>query len=45
MDALAGEDGQPTLKAARILDLVPDLTGKPARTFEQWVADHIEAFR
>jgi uncharacterized protein YbjT (DUF2867 family) len=45
MDALAGEDGQPTLKAARILDVVPDLTGKPARTFEQWVADHIEAFR
>lgn len=44
MAALAGKDGEPNQKAARVLDLVPELTGKPARIFEQWVFDHIEAF-
>jgi uncharacterized protein YbjT (DUF2867 family) len=45
MDALSSEDGRPSFKAARILDMVPDLTGRPARTFEEWTAEHIEAFR
>jgi uncharacterized protein YbjT (DUF2867 family) len=45
MTALAGKDGKPTQKAARVLDVVPEFTGKPARTFEQWVSDHIEAFQ
>jgi uncharacterized protein YbjT (DUF2867 family) len=45
MEALSGEDGRPNLKAARILDVVPDLTGRPARTFEEWAAEHVEAFR
>lgn len=45
MEALSGENGQPSLRAARILDAVPDLTGRPARTYQEWVANHIEAFR
>ena len=45
MEALSGEDGSPSLRAARILDVVPDLTGRPARTFEEWAVEHIEAFR
>jgi hypothetical protein len=45
MDALSSNDGGFSQKAARILDVVPALTWRPARTFEEWVADHVDAFR
>jgi uncharacterized protein YbjT (DUF2867 family) len=45
MGALSGDDGGFSQNAARILDIVPEITGRPARTFEAWVADHIDAFR
>ena len=45
MAALSDEDRQPSMKAARVLDVIPDVGGRPARTFEQWLTEHIDAFR
>jgi uncharacterized protein YbjT (DUF2867 family) len=45
MDALSGEDGGYSQNAAHILDAIPELTGRPAHSFDEWVADHIDAFR
>jgi uncharacterized protein YbjT (DUF2867 family) len=41
LDAWAAAIGQPAYRT----NTVADLTGRPARTFQAWVADHAEAFR
>ncbi|WP_306590833.1 NAD(P)H-binding protein [Geothrix sp. 21YS21S-4] len=40
LDAWAAAMGQP----AYLTSTVADLTGRPARTYREWVTDHIEAF-
>jgi uncharacterized protein YbjT (DUF2867 family) len=35
----------PTEESTSVVDTVEQVTGRPARTFEQWVAEHAERFR
>jgi uncharacterized protein YbjT (DUF2867 family) len=41
LDAWAAAVGQP----AFVTSAVAEITGRPARTFRDWVTDHVEAFR
>ncbi|PYQ58949.1 MAG: hypothetical protein DMF53_19595 [Acidobacteria bacterium] len=41
LKAWAAAMGHPAL----VTSTVAEITGKPARTFREWVADHAEAFR
>jgi len=41
LEAWAAAIGQP----AYLTSTVAELTGRPAQTYQAWVADHIEAFR
>ena len=44
-DWLLGGDARMIGHPQPVLSTVPDLLGRPARTFAQWVRDHADAFR
>jgi uncharacterized protein YbjT (DUF2867 family) len=44
IDFVVGYEASPPPEASVVLPVVEDVTGRPPRTFAQWVQEHIEAF-
>ncbi|MFG2049556.1 NmrA family NAD(P)-binding protein [Micromonospora sp. NPDC048935] len=42
---VVGWHATPSKESTSVVDTVEQVTGRPARTFEQWVAEHAELFR
>lgn len=45
VELLVAWQQRPPSEAGRIDPALPTILGRPARTFEDWVADHLDAFR
>jgi uncharacterized protein YbjT (DUF2867 family) len=44
IDFVVGYEASPPPEAATVLPVVEEVTGRPARTFAEWVSEHVDAF-